>query len=1186
MKYTCLKPQGMVRRWIALSFCVALLLFTAKMNAQTAGTASIQGVVTDASGAVVQNATVTITNTATEVKHTTVTGGGGLYSFPNIAIGTYVLEATAPGFENYRQTNIVLEVGSSIAVNPALRIGGANLTVEVEATGLALQTEDSSLKQTIDQATVTEMPLNGRLMTQLITLTGGAVNANENNDESGSKTFYNSAVISIGGGQGNATDYRLDGADHNDYMTNVNLPFPFPDAVAEFSVETAALGAQSGLHPGGLVNVVTRSGTNQWHGDAFEFIRNNYIDAKNFFSTKPDTLHMDQFGGTFGGRIIRDKVFGFAGYQRYTSKQSLSNSSATVPTVDNLAGDFSHTDSKQLLDPTTKGNVMTGNVYPSAAWATVLNPQAKALVAYLPSATNCSAKNYCISANTGAGGNGFVSYSNPQQITENLFVTRIDSTINSKHSLYGRYLLDGVDNAAFFSPTNLLITQTAGNLERVQGLTIGETYIINSKMVNSVHATVDRRRNNRGPAPQGMDSSTLGINMYDLSNEGMQLAVSGGSASWKTYCGTCSAAHFNVNTLSLTDDIDWTHGKHQVAFGGEWVQTQLNVNNVYEGNGSFAFTGVFSNTGPNQAVTTNAGKDGNLDFLTGSMASIQQSKAQQNALREPIPSLYVQDTYHATTRIVLNAGVRWDPEFVASDYFNRGSVFNMSDFLAGTPKSTVYPNAPAGSLFYGDPGVPKPFTQNSPWQFSPRVGLTFDPDGKGKTVIRAGGAMVYDEPNLFTGQRVQQNPPFAETITNAATKAGGPLSFTNPWVGGTSGSTLGSAGCSTSACWGPFPQPIVPTSAAQFFTGTQYIVLPTKFHSPYTLQWTASVQRQFARGWQAQVDYVGNQTVHGPYGLPMNPANNSAAVCAAQTGGACNPGNQASRYQLTIDNPVAGPYYAGGGTTSGIGSGAGSMFIMAGASATYHGIVASIEHRMSSSFVFMANYTWSHCIDISDNAADVSTITIQNPANIKGDKGSCGFDFRDIFNTSLVASSHFAVTGWKGQVINHWEISPLVHATDGNPFTVTVGKDNSFTSIGNDRPNLSGSAVYTHNKITQPTALGQYTYWINTAAFSTTPGTFGSSGRFAYRGPKFFQADCDLNRSFPLREKFALDLRLEAFNVLNHPNFAAPGSSAGSNGYLGTSTPMSATTNFGTINATMLSGGGARIFQGAMKVTF
>jgi hypothetical protein len=324
----------------------------------------------------------------------------------------------------------------------------------------------------------------------------------------------------------------------------------------------------------------------------------------------------------------------------------------------------------------------------------------------------------------------------------------------------------------------------------------------------------------------------------------------------------------------------------------------------------------------------------------------------------------------------------------------------------------------------------------------------------------------------------------------------------------------------------------------------------------------------------------------------MNPANNTPAVCAAQAGGQCTTGNQAARYQLTLDNPIAGPYYAGGGTTSGIGSGIGSIYIMSGAGATYHGMVASIEHRMSSSFVFMANYTWSHCIDISDNAADVSTITIQNAANIKGDKGSCGFDFRHIFNTSMVASSHFSVTGWKAQLLNHWEISPLIHATDGNPFSVTTGTDNSLTSIGTDRPNPTGNAVYTHKKITQP-VNGQYTPWVNSTqltdivAFNPNPsGTFGTAGRFAYRGPKFLQTDCSVNRSFPLHNALALNLRLEAFNVLNHPNFAAPGSSTGAAGYLGTSTKLSAPSSFGTINATMLNGGAARVFQGALKITF
>jgi hypothetical protein len=1183
MRYTRFNLQGIFHCWIFLSFCITLFLFGAKVNAQTAGTASIQGVVTDATGAVVQNATVTATNIDTQVKHATATSGSGLYSLPNIPIGTYNVEVSAQGFEHYRQTNIVLEVGSSIAVNPALKIGQTNVTVEVESSGLALQTEDSSLKQTIDQSTMTEMPLNGRQMTSLITLTGGAVNANENNDESGSKTFYSSAVISIGGGQGNATDYRLDGADQNDYMTNVNLPFPFPDAVAEFSVETAALGAQSGLHPGGLVNVVTRSGSNQWHGSGFEFIRNNYINATNFFSTKKDILHQNQFGGTFGGKIIRDKLFGFVGYQHEISNNLQSNTTAYVPTAANLLGDFSASDvinsatgAGQLYDPQTGIKITNNNYNDPASLAAGLkwtvDPKAKALTTLFPTST---------------AANGLVTFAIPVDFTENQFVTRVDSTLTSNHSLYGRYFLDGYKLPTYYSPTNILITANAGNNERAQGFTLGETYIISKSLVNSAHATVTRRRNDRGPAATGINYGDLGNGaltttapatsvFYDLTSIGSYFTA---TSKWNVYCSKCSSAFFNVNTLSLADDVNWMHGKHQISFGGEFVRTQLNVSNVYEGDGFFTFSGNYSKFGPTGTKsTTNSGLgiDANLDFLTGSMSGFTQSKAQQNAMRQPIPSAYIQDTYHATSKLVLNAGVRWDPEYVATDYFNRGSVFNYDAFVAGTV-SSVYTNAPAGSFFHGDKGVPKAFTQNSPWQFSPRVGATYDPRGNGKTVFRVGGALVYDSPNLFTSQRVQQNPPFGLTVANTAGST--PLSFDSPWSNG-------------SVTTNPFPEAPVPSSSFVFPKGGQYFVLPSKFHSPYTIQYTASVQHEFGHGWQAEIDYNGNRTDFGPYGLPMNPAvyisgsdcSSNAKVTpthGAGTSPCSTTANTAMRYKLTLANSTAGPYYAGGGTTGGIGSGAGSVYVMAGANASYNGMIASIQHRMSSNFVLMANYTWSHCIDISDNAADVSTLTIQNPANIKGDKGNCGFDFRHVINTTVVASSHFnSLHGLLAATVNHWEISPLMHITDGAPFTVMSGQDNSLIAEGGDRPDRTGSPVYTHNKIKSGASTNAQ--YINTAAFKqNAQGTFGNSGQYAYRGPKFLQIDSALTRSFALHKALKLDLRIESFNVLNHPDFAAPGSSAG---YLAAAPALTSST-FGRITSTA-NGSNARLFQGAVKLTF
>jgi hypothetical protein len=1123
--------------WI---FLTVTLLLVGTGNSQTAGTGNIQGTISDPTGAVVQNSSVAIIDSATGVQHKTTAGADGLYSFPNIPIGIYNLDVSAPGFEHYTQARIVLEVGSSISVNVNLTVGATDQRVEVLANGIALQTEDPSFKQTIDQKTLTELPLNGRQVTSLITLSGGSANANEGSDLQGSKTFYSSVVVSVGGGMGNATDYRLDGGDHNDYMTNVNLPFPFPDAVSQFSVETSALGAQSGLHPGGLVNVVTRSGSNEWHGSAFEFIRNNFIDATNFFSTKKDTLHQNQYGGTLGGKIIRDKLFFFGGYQHLKADQSQALTQAFVPTAANLQGDFSTTESAacqssgkaiQLLNPFT-GEVLPNNqISPSLFSASSLK-----LMQYLPPATNDC---------------GIVNYAIPSQQSEDQVIGRIDSTINQKHSLYGRYFYDNYTSPAFFSPTNALITTQPGNYERAQGLTIGETYIISSHTVNSFHATATRRRDDRGAAADGIGPSTLGINSYAPSTNFLELTVTN---KWSTYCGTCASAHFNVNTFSFADDVNMVLGKHQLAFGGEYVRSQLNINNLYESNGNFGITGVYSQKGPAGNSPGGTGADANLDFLTGALNTYQQSKAQQNALRAPIPSLYIQDAYHVTKRLVLSAGVRWDPEFVPVDYFHRGSTFDMASFLSNT-HSTVFPNAPAGSFYHGDAGVPSAFTQNSPWQFSPRIGITLDPTGQGKTVFRAGSAVVYDEPNFFTAQRVNQNPPFATAISNVA--VGVPMSFSSPWSNGSTPSN-------------PFPLPFNPPASTTFANQAQFIVLPKQFHPPYTIQWTASMQQELSYGWQFQIDYIGAKTSFDGYGYPLNPAVYIPGTCSGKP--CSTTGNQTSRFYLTLQNPAAGPGYAGGG--------GGSILVASGANAFYHGMVASIQHRLSSNFSFLANYTWSHCIDIEDNPGDIAGTTVQNPANIKGDQSNCGFDFRNIFNSTMVVSSNFSLTGWKALAINKWQLAPLIHIQDGAPFTVTSGVDNSLTDVGNDRPNVTSPGnIYTHKKITQ-TSLGNRS-WVNASAFTQNAnGTFGDSGRFAYRGPGYIQFDSAVSRTFPLHERLNLDLRLEAFNVLNHPAFAAPGST----GNLGsTSSLVSAT--FGQITSTLTSYG-ARVFQGAVKLTF
>ena len=1150
-------------RVFSLLFGVVLLFSAAIGSSQIAGTGSIQGSVSDGTGAVIPDATVVLTNVATGVAHNSVSSHAGLYSFPNMDIGTYTLTVSASGFKTYSQQHIILEVGSNIGINVTMTVGETSQKVEVQAVGLALQTEDSSYKQTIDEKTITELPLNGRQITSLIGLSGASVP--NSSLTQGNKGFFSSVSPQIAGGQGNQTDYRLDGGDNNDYESNTSFAFPFPDAVAQFSVETAALGAQTGLHPAGVVNVVTRSGSNTWHGSAFEFIRNNYINATNFFSGK-DTLHQNQYGGTFGGRIIRDRLFFFAGYQRLSNSSGSANTTAKVPTQAMLQGNWLPSESSpcvtftaaqsgahaySLLNPINGAVMANANDTISPSF---YNSSALALLPYLPPAIDdCG--------NT-------AKFAIPVFQTENQYITRIDATLTQKHQLYGRYFRDEFTQPGLWNPKNILVTANPGNTEVAQTLTLGETWMISPTFVNTVHLTGTRRTNTRGPANEGINANDIGINVYQALPIGLRIQGPG----FTPYCSTCATGTFNVNSWSIIDDVNMVLGKHQIIFGGEYVRAQLNVNNSFSENGTFQFGSNFSLKGPaqNTTYTPPAGyvvQSGNslLDYLTGSMSSFSQSKPQQNAMRAPIPSLYIQDTYHATRRLVLTGGLRWSAQFTPYDYFGRGSSFDTAAFISNQ-HSQRFPNAPAGSLFYGDPGLPKNFTKNYIWQFMPRVGATFDPVGDGMTVFRVGAGLVYDETNFFASTETTQNAPFATLTTNTATTA--PINFTNPWVGGT-------------APGNPYPQPFVPPTNQTFGPGGQYIVYPKEFPTPYVLQWTASIQHQLPRGWQMQIDYIGNKSTHMPYGYPLSqvvyiPGNwTGVGSCASAfgplttspgTGKPCSStGNSQNRAQLTLQNPVQGPYYLGGG------GGGASTLMVGGSNARYDGMIASIQHRASQSFTFLANLTWSHCFDLLDNPGAFNTVAVQNPNNIKGDYAACGFDRREIFNSAVVASSHFPLQGWKAFAINNWEIAPLIRATSGAPFTVTTGLDNSLTALGTDRPNYLGGNVYLHTHPNSSTGGVTNPNSLDVTRFVANPlGTYGNSPRNGYTGPKYFNIDATLARTFPLHDRLMMALRLEAFNVFNHPNFGNPTASVNS------------PTTFGRVGSAQP----PRIFQGAVKFTF
>ena len=1097
-----------------LLMAVAICVVPSNLDAQAVSIASVTGRMTDEQGALIAGAQIKIAGVDTGTVYNAVTNADGLYSVPSLPIGAYTLEATAAGFQTYVQTGIQLRVDDHVQVNITLKVGAVSERVEVSANAGMVQTEQNTISQVVDQQRIVELPLNGRDPTQLITISGAAINHSDGTN-TGSKSFFSSQSISIAGSAGNETNYLLDGGDNNDSFTNVNMPFPFPDALAEFRVETSTLPARNGLHPGGVVNAVTKSGTNRLHGDLFEFIRNGDVNAINYFATKQDSLKRNQFGGTLGGKIIRDKLFFFGGFQRSDIRQDPSASTSFVPTAAALGGDFSALDGagcqangkpRTIVDPIT-GNPLPNDQIPVSRF----DPAAVALAKYLPQTANPCGK---------------VSWGIPVQSNESQYVGRVDWVATSKHAIYGRYFLDDYTLAAFFDPHDIMVTTMSGNVERAQTFVLGETYTISPTIVNSLHLTFGRRTDARGPNASGVNAASLGVtNLYQGTKDFLQVAVNNGG--FTVGCGTCALGVFNITSYQEADDMDVSLGKHQIAFGVDLIRTRDTQNNHYQDDGVFNFSGQFSN-------------DPLLDFLLGKMNSFSQSGPQLNDLRQTVFGSYVQDTYHATPKLVINAGLRWEPFFPEYDHFNRGSTFSMAAYLAGQV-SQVYVKAPAGSLFYGDPGTSNAFTSHKLADFSPRLGLVFNPDGKGKTTLRVGGGLLYDSVATFIPYRmVAQNPPFGPQVTNTS----GPYQFSNPW--------------STVPGGNPFPLP-APGKNVAFPPANSEAFLPPHLQPPNVVQWNASVQHLLSENWVLSVSYLGNKTSHLWIGNEINPAVYIPGTCAGKP--CSSTSNTQARRVLSILNPAAGAYY--------------SQMTLAddGISSNYEGLLTSVEHRFAQHYTLLVNYTWSKCLGIAP-VTSLGTGVVQDPNNVRGDYGPCSYDSTSLFNTSAVYISQYGHGGFLSQVLSNWNFAPLIRYQTGLPVNPTSGKDNSLTGVGQDRPNVVSTDAYTG----APHSVTRFQY-INPNLFVANPtGTFGNAGHNSLRGPAYFDIDLALSRDFKLMERFTLQVRSEAFNLFNRPNFSGP-NSLGLN--LGPNANISSST-FGQITTA----GDPRILQASMKLIF
>jgi hypothetical protein len=826
---------------------LATLLVCASAFAQSGGTAQISGTVHDPSGSAVPGATVKATKTDTDATRTVETGADGSYILPNLPVGPYRLEVTKDGFSTSVQNGIVLQVASSPTVEITLQLGAVSQQVQVEASALTVETRSSGVGQVVDQQRVVDLPLNGRNPTDLIYLAGAAAQA-PNADLVSTKNYPNEAPISVAGGLATGTTYILDGGNHNDPLNNLALPLPFPDALQEFKVETSALPAMYGQHSGAAVNAVTKSGTNTFHGDAFEFVRNFMFNARQFGAPARDSLKRNQYGGTVGGPIKKDKLFFFAGYQGTAIRTDPTGNFSFVPTQAMLNGDFSAVASAACNGG--KAKALTGPFGGTTTISPSLFDKAslKMMTFYTPSADPC----------------GKVFFGTKQNFDEESGVMKVDYNMSDKQSLFVRYYGTHAVVGTPYDGKNPLTETISGADDLVNSMVIGDTYIINASTINSFHFTGNRSGVTKTQIPS-FDATTLGINMTTLVPG--HLVATASSAIYSSTVFSYAATD-PVTAFQSGDDLSMTRGNHQLQFGVNWMHSLQNVFGPLNADGNFTFNGSF--TGLSMA-----------DFLLGDASAFTQGGIQYANERYTYIGAYAQDTWKVTPRLTLNLGIRWEPYF--GNTMSNGHVghFYPDLFTAGV-HSTVYPNAPAGYLFAGDSQFDTNGRPSHPKlnDFAPRFGLAWDPTGSGKTSIRASWGIFYDLPQTLFAYGFSQEPPWATTVTRNSTPAA-PISFSNPWAG------VGN----------PFPLASGKNAAFPANNAT-YTSYPLDLKITYLEQWNLSLQRQLGNSWLFSASYLGNNTLHLWSDDPINAPLVTGATTAVN-----------SRRPLTLQNPAQGAYY-------------------------------------------------------------------------------------------------------------------------------------------------------------------------------------------------------------------------------------------------------------------------------------
>lgn len=796
-------------------FATGFFTFGAMLWAQ--GSAQLTGRITDASGAVIQAAALTVTNTDTGGQRKLVSNDLGYYTAAVLPPGNYQITVQKEGFRPVTRTGIRLEIDQAARIDFTLDVGSVTEAVNVTANASQVDLQTSTLKAVVDERRIRELPLNGRDATQLVLLMPGVYSTNDTNGlrNGGSGRGIVQPGVAANGARSNMVNYSLDGAFHNDTYTNVALGMPNPDALQEFSVQTNNFGAEFGRSAGAVVNAVTRSGTNDLHGSFFWFHRNHAINARNFFAATNDGLKRHQFGATVGGPVNipklyrgRDKTFFLVSWQDTRQVQTPADRIAVVLTEPQRRGDFSAR-SQPVLDPQSR-LPFAGNLIPMSR----LNPVAKNVIDRL------------IPLPTEAG--GIYRYAVPNNSNMRQWVTKVDHYISPTDTFSARYLYNGFQQPANNVP--LVFATLADVTTPNHNLSLSETHIFGPSATNQVQFSLNRRTS-RSDAVWDTDWQDLGMRNIGTARPAKPFALNINGA-FSVEVGEDAVTTPNAYTIS--DTFRKTAGRHEISLGFEYRYQSLYKNYTWLRSPAITVAGEFSGFGPS-------------DFFLGLPSRLQQTAyGELGDQYFPNYIAFAQDNIRVSPRLTINVGVRFEPFIPYVDKGNRTSVFQPG------AKTQVFVNAPAGLLFYGDPNVPRAGTKSDIQNWAPRIGFAWAPSGTNRTSIRGAYGVFYDSSPMAAITNVFQTvAPFGTRVTLVPPQ--GPLD--DPFAGQS-----------------PFPLPFPPPKDIAFPQNLTVATWPDRFRAAYLQSWHFTIERQVFKDWMLRTAYAGSKGTALLQGRELNPA--------------------------------------------------------------------------------------------------------------------------------------------------------------------------------------------------------------------------------------------------------------------------------------------------------------------------